>query len=198
MAKSMARIFFIILIFFSKATFGQVLNLAGIFISADQDRLALNRQPGGIQFENKNMYHLYFDKAVENKNILKMYLNKDAVIKDKSYTFATENVTKDSFTLIPISKSVTTIFEGRNKVTFYRQGLFVDSSLKFEKLIFYQGQSENYYSNGIALEIDSTQKLRLRFNDAFDTTQSGNFIGHLTQFGFEKLINILRRANLKN
>ena len=184
------------LLLFSHILFGQVSNLAGTFYSIDQDRISLNMGQGGIMFENSKNYHLYFEKQVEINDTLKLYLVPQAVIKDKEYIFKVKSATNDSFILKPISKSSKSILEGRQEVIFYRSEHFIDKTLSFEKLIFYQGYNQNH-SNGKSIQIDSAKNLLIHLKRPFDSLKIRNYIGKLTDQGYEILIDILRKARLK-
>jgi hypothetical protein len=185
------------LLLFSHSILGQISKLGGTFFSDEQDRISLNEGQGGIMFENRDMYHLYFEKEFEYNDTLKLQLIDNAAAKDKVYFFKVSTVTNNYFTLKPISKSSKRIFKNRQEITFYREGFRIDSSLSFEKLIFLEGQSNNHYSEGIYLQIDSSKTIFFHFISSFDTTLNGNYKGKLTDNGYETLIGLLKMAHLK-
>jgi hypothetical protein len=176
---------------------GQISKLAGTFFSNDQDRISLNKGRSGIMFENREMFHLYFEKQFQSNDTLILTLTENSDVKDKEYTFKVLSLAENYFTLIPLSKSSKNLFNNRKEVIFYREGYIVDSTISFEKLIFFEGQSNTHYSDGIALQIDSAKNVFFHYNSAFDTIKSGKFKGKLTEKGYQDLIQILRKVNLK-
>ena len=192
--KLYLTIFLLLLVSLSK---GQFPKFSGHFFSDKQDRIYLSKQFGAMHFENENMYHLLFEKTLFQNDTLRLFINSEALLLDKEYTFKLICSNDTFFIIKPISNSAIKLFSGRETIKFIKQDFLYDSTVSFEKLVLFMGQSPHFFSNGIALQIDSSKNVFFKFKSAFDTTQNGNFKGKLTDKGYDSLINIIRKANIK-
>ena len=192
--KLYLAIFLSLLVNLSK---GQFPKYNGNFFSDKQDRIYLSKQFGAMHFENENMYHLLFEKTIFQNDTLKLYINPEAILPEKEYVFK-HIYSNDTFFIIkPISNSAIKLFPNREVIKFTKQNYLYDSTVSFEKLVLFEGESPHFFSDAIALQIDSSKNVFFKFKSAFDTSLNGSFKGKLTEKGYDSLINIIRKANIK-
>lgn len=116
-------------------------------------------------------------------------------------------IVKSSDTIItvkPVSKLSKQFLQNRSAITFKRQSFAIDTSVKFEKIIFHTtecfGTCPVYH-----LQVDNSRQVKLNAQVVYkprsgyqtDTASQGYFTGQLSDTTFEKLIRAIQTCNLR-
>ncbi len=139
----------------------------------------------------------YNNDTLNFRNSYRNYLGDQSDL----YSFKVLSINDSFLTVRPLSSFSKTMFSNRNSIKFIRQEYAVDTSLKFEKLVYNLGSScFPGPCDGIYLEINSKKEiyLDLLFYKDFsvDSLKSGSFSGIMDDSLYSKFINLIQTCNL--
>lgn len=170
---------------------------SGSFFSYAQDRITTYGNPLVLRGENEKMENLYLDNGRQSGDTLYYKFYDDNTSRTTLYNFILKKFKYDSIILIPLSQPAKVFYNYRKEIRFYNRKYFFDTSFSFVKLYYFSGQDPSHYANGMALKIDSSRNVLLKFESAFDSTESGNYVGIMTEDGYTQLIKFLQSDNVR-
>lgn len=208
----MKTILLISSLFIWTASFGQFDKYAGTWISEQQDCMLI--QDTTNQYDNSNMLC-----TVVRDEGMALFIYRDTLSFQKRYYSSATNyeklyvdrydlkVIKSNDTVLivkPVSKLSKQFLQNRTSITFKRQSFAVDTSIKFEKIIFHTtecfGTCPVYH-----LQVDNSKQIKLNAQVVYkprsgyqtDTASQGYFTGQLSDTTFEKLVKAIQTCNLR-
>lgn len=201
---------FFIFFFFSHL-YSQLNELKGIWVSSELDCIAIRDITN--KYDDSNTLGI-----ADKDQSVNVFLYGDTLSFQKKYYTSESNFTKemiDSFNLIiissnekyltlkPISTLAKKFFNNRKKIKFIKQEINVDSSIKFEKIIYH---TTGCYGSCPVIDIEINNQKQIYLNGTFykdftmfevDTTLSGKYIGELSDLLYNELNDYLKTCSLK-
>ena len=160
----------------------------------------------------------YLSNSKLSDDNFELYIFKDTLSFQKQYYSSATNykklyvdrydlkiikLTDTTIELKPVSKFSKTFFQDKPKLVFTRQQFAVDTSIKFEKIIFHTtecfGSCPVYH-----LQIEKSKAIVLNASTVYrdrsyqtDSASEGYFKGQLSDTSFNKLIKAIQTCNLR-
>ncbi|MBX3252721.1 MAG: hypothetical protein KF862_01170 [Chitinophagaceae bacterium] len=208
----MKTLIFISSFFIWTTSFGQFDKYAGTWISDQQDCMLI--QDTTNKYDNSNMLC-----TIVRDEGMALFIYGDTLSFQKRYYSSATNyeklyidrydlkIIKSSDTTIivkPVSKFSKQFLQDRSTITFKRQSFVIDTSIKFEKIVFHTtecfGTCPVYH-----LQVDNSKQVKLNAQVVYtprsgyqtDTASQGYFTGQLSDTAFEKLIKAVQTFNLR-
>jgi hypothetical protein len=210
--QALKTLIFISLFFLWTSSYGQLDKLKGIWITPAQELIQIE-DTGDLKENN------YLSNAKLSDENFELYIYGDTLSFQKQYYSSATNYEKPyvdrydlkvmksndtSIVVRPVSSLSKIFFQNKYRLTFTRQAFAVDTSIKFDKIIFHTtecfGTCPVYH-----LEVDKSKNVKLNSQIVYnpitgfqsDTASQGYFMGRLSDTTFEKLIKALGTCNLR-
>lgn len=217
MGKLMTTLLKVFSIFISTVSYGQLNQLRGTWITPSQNCLLINDTFN--KYGNSNM----LCNARKDEG-MSLFIYGDTLSFQKKYYPSYDNRKKDYFErydlkiilltdtnliVMPVSSHSKKFFKNKRVLKFIRQEYAIDTTIKFEKIIYH---TTHCYGTCpiINLQIDNSKNIYLdcefytdvynnkgRTTYVIDSTRSGKFIGILNDTIYQELILLLKTCNLK-
>jgi len=209
MLKRMKTAITLLIIFICTSTYGQFDKLKGIWITSDQDLISIKEDDGIIWgklsnklFEDK-WTELYPSTCLDSLKFYYKYIFKGSSFSEP-YFFKILNIT-DTFLIVkPITDFSMKFFQNRDTIKFVRQEYAIDTSFKFEKIIYHTTNDcfSDIHCPVINLQIDNKKHIYFegefkKENYKIDNKHTGQFTGTLSNQLYNELIHLLQTCNVR-
>jgi Domain of unknown function (DUF6438) len=194
---------YILITFFVTKVHSQNEGLLGIWYSADQDFIEFTPKYWTIE-SGKDLWSTGFTIFQRDNNKLRFLSeyydsrddNKIKTDFKKSYDFLLKEYTNDFIILEPISKLSKEFFNNRKEIQFFKRNYFIDTSIKFEKLVFRTTECFGTCPT-LNIQLDKEENIIYSGHVYNDTALSGNFWGTISKKDMDTLVQLLRNCQLE-
>lgn len=194
------------------SSYGQLDRIKGIWITPSQELIQI-ADTGDLKNDN------YLSNSILNDENFELFIYGDTLSFQKRYYSSATDYKKlyvdrydlkvikssdTSFVVRPVSSFSKKFFQGKPNLAFTKQKFAVDTTIRFEKIIFHTtecfGTCPVYH-----LQVDKSKQVKLNAQVVYkprngfqtDTASQGYFIGQLSDTTFEKLITAIQTCNLR-
>ena len=188
-------------------TYAQYKNLRGTWITFDQDLISIVEASGinWVLLSNK-LYDVSCTESIICGDTIKSYYKHYYCENNFSEPYYFKILfLSDTFLIVkPISEYSKKFFQSRDTIKFVRQEYAVDTTIKFEKIVYHTSGEclSDFYCPEINLQIDNKKNIYIdcgffKKDNNYDYKHSGQFAGKLSKKLYNELIYILQTCNLK-